>query len=438
MMKKKLVIFTYYWPPSGGPAVQRWLAFSNLLIGHNVEITVITPHPENATYPFLDHKLVNDIHEKIKVIQIPSKDSFYLYKKLIGRGKVPSSGFINEKNSLTQRIARFIRGNFYFPDPRKNWLKQALKEASHLIQSENYTNIITAGPPHSTHFVGLKLKKKYPNINWICDFHDAWTDIWFYDKLLKTNLAKLIDKKMEKLILDRADHVLTVGEFLKLKLIETTTLKNESKFHLISMGYDKDIDYSEIKTEGNPFTISYTGTIDHQYHAEIIFEALGRLKKKQIDIQLRFVGLVSDNLKKLVKVKNLEDVVLFFDYVPHHESIEYLRSSDCLLLVSPDVKSEQLIIPGKIYEYLATKKTIINIGDVRSNTAQIITECNAGINIDRNEIDKLTEFLLNYITNWDSNKDYSPYKSNLVHEKYSRKEEVKKINKLLISNRIKK
>ena len=433
-MKKKTVIFTYYWPPSGGPAVQRWLAFSNLLIEHNVEITVIAPHPENATYPFLDHKLVNDIHEKIKVIQIPSKDSFYLYKKLIGRGKVPVSGFINEKNNFMQRIARFIRGNFYFPDPRKNWLKQALKEASLLIQSENYTNIITAGPPHSTHFTGLKLKKKYPQINWICDFHDAWTDIWFYDKLLKTNLAKLIDKRMEKLILDKADHVLTVGEFLRLKLIGKTTLKNESKFHLISMGYDKNIDYSEINTEGNTFTISYTGTIDDQYHPEIIFEALERLKKKQIDVQLRFVGLVSDNLKKLVKVKDLEDIVLFLDYVPHQESINYLRASDCLLLVSPAVKSEQLIIPGKIYEYLATKKTIINIGDVRSNTAQIITECNAGINIDRNEIDKLSAFLLNYITNWAVNKEYSPYKSNLIHEKYSRKEEVKKINKLFISN----
>lgn len=431
-MKKKVVIFTYYWPPSGGPAVQRWLAFSNLLIELETEVTIVTPCSKNATYPFEDSNLLNEINANIKVISISAKDTFYWYKKIVGGGKVPASGFINEKNSLAQLLARFVRGNFYFPDPRKNWLKMAFKAGSDLIENESYINVITAGPPHSTHFVGLKLKKIYPSINWISDFHDAWTDIWYYDKLLKTDLAKLIDKKLEKLILDKADHVLTVGEFLRSKLIEKTSVKNDSKFHLISMGYDANSDYSEINSEDKPFTITYTGTIDDQYHPEIIFEAIERLKKKQIHIQLRFVGLVSDNLKKLVKDKNLEDVVIFVNYVPHQESIDYLRSSDCLLLVSPAVKSENLIIPGKIYEYLATKKTIINIGNVKSNTAQIITECNAGINVDRNEIDKLNAFLMNYITNWLEDENYTPYKINLVYKKYSRTEEVKKIVKLLI------
>ncbi len=428
----KVIVATYYWPPSGGPAVQRWLSFANLLCEKNIEVTILTPDAENAAFPIIDTNLLHEIDQCIKVIHVPMKDTFKWYKKYIGKGKVPASGFVNESNSFVQKMARFFRGNFYFPDPRGNWTERAIAITTELIEHSGYTNLITAGPPHSTHRIGKEIKQQFPSINWIVDFHDAWTDIWFYDKLYKTPLAKWIDSKMEKNILKKADFVLTVGDDLQQVLKDKINSNENSKFITVSMGYDDTIDFSAVENESAVFTICYTGTIDKVYEPWIIIDAVQSIAEEGFAIELLFIGISSSEIKEYVEFVKANAVVRFVDYVTHHESVAYLRKADALLLVSPKVKSEKLIIPGKLYEYLAAKKPVLNLGDKYSNTAKIISECQAGINIDRDECDELLVFLRKWLSARKSDRTFTPIVSNNKTERFSRRNEAEKIKRILV------
>jgi glycosyltransferase involved in cell wall biosynthesis len=362
---------------------------------------------------------------------VPLNDTFKWYKKYIGKGKVPASGFVNESNSVVQKMARFVRGNFYFPDPRGNWTTKAIAVATDLIVRDGYTNIITAGPPHSTHRIGKEIKQQFPFINWIADFHDAWTDIWFYDKLYKTPIAKWIDSSMEKSILQKADYIVTVGNDLRQVLSQKIEGKKSTKFITVSMGYDDTIDFSPLENDSDILTICYTGTIDRAYEPWVIIDAVKSLADEGFAVELLFIGITEGEIKAYVDSEQAQSVVRFIYYVTHHESVAYLRKTDALLLVSPKVKSERLIIPGKLYEYLAAQKPIINVGDKNSNTAKIISECQAGINVDRDEYNELVVFLRNWLTKRKMDKSFKPIVSNEKITQYSRRNEAEKIERIL-------
>jgi hypothetical protein len=181
---KKILIITYYWPPSGGPAVQRWLSLANELAQLGWEVFVITVDEKYATYQLHDDSHAKKIHENIKIIKTKTREPFGLYKFFFGRKSIPAPGFSNESNpSPIKKVARFIRGNLFIPDPRRGWKPFIVKAASELIIEEQITKVITAGPPHSTHLAGIELKKKFAKLEWTCDFHDLWTDVIYYHLL---------------------------------------------------------------------------------------------------------------------------------------------------------------------------------------------------------------------------------------------------------------
>jgi glycosyltransferase involved in cell wall biosynthesis len=401
---KTVLIFTYYWPPSGGAAVQRWLSFANEIAADpNWKVVVIAPDPKTASFPFIDDSLVAEIHPKITVHHIAQRDGLKWYKRMVGKGKAPAPGFINENEGLLNRMARFIRGNFYFPDPRKNWLKGAKEVAKNYLKTDPNCRLVTAGPPHSTHYIGKHLKGDFPNAFWVADFHDAWTDIWYYDKLYKTYFARKLDRKMEISILQAADKVLTVGVLLKNKLIENSGIP-EAKIDVVAMGYDAAIDFSDLSADNKIFKMAYVGTIDQQYEAGSFFESLSILKSKNLAFSVDFVGLSDESIQRETENRGLQDVVNFINYVPHKEAVQFLRKANLLLLVSPKVKSERLIIPGKLYEYIASEKSILNLGDKQSNTALLVEETATGKNFDRTEIAEMSVFLEQEIKQFEAQK----------------------------------
>ncbi len=432
--KKKVLIITYYWPPSGGSAVQRWLSFSNHLVKLGFEVFVLTVSEETATYPLWDESLVQKIDPNIHVSRSDTKGVFSIYKKYIGKGQVPSAGFANEgKPNFLQLTARFVRGNFFLPDARKSWNKTAIPKALELIDQHQIDTVITAGPPHSSHLIGKKIKKERSSIYWIADFHDAWTDVWYYDKLFKTKPIISIDKAMEKSILQQADHVLVVGEYLK-NVLAQKIAGHEQKFSVISMGYDDPIDQMKMQQANADFTITYTGTIDVDYRPEILIDALKKLNSENptCRIKLKFVGLLSSAIREKIVAEGLEAMLIETGYVSHQESIEHLVSADCLLLISPEVKSEKFIIPGKLYEYLATQKPIINIGHLETDTARIVSLCDAGRNFNREQTAALQEYIQQLYTAWGKGGDESIDKNrNTVFKDYRRSQEAAKIALLL-------
>jgi glycosyltransferase involved in cell wall biosynthesis len=366
----KVLIVTYYWPPSGGAGVQRWLKFSKYLPEFGWEPIILTVDPEYAAYPVTDFSLKDDLHSSLRVYTTPAINYFGIYRK--DKSKIPTAGFANSiDNTLKGKIFRFIRGNFFLPDPRKGWNRYAFKKACELIENEGIKNIITTSPPHSTQLIGLKIKKKYPALNWIADLRDPWTDIYYYKQFYPTFISKRIDLRFEKSVLKKADKIITVGVSLK-NLFSLKIKGVENKTEVITNGYDED-DFKGI-TPIIPamFTITYVGTLSDIYPIDGFLNAVQIFKNKGHEILLRFIGTVSQNQKDLIQSKSGDSILEFIPYVEHPAAIQYMLKTSVLLLIIPDHQSNKSIITGKIFEYIASGKPIICLGPPDGDAAGII------------------------------------------------------------------
>lgn len=195
---KKTLIITYYWPPAGGPGVQRWLKFVKYLPEFGIEPIVYCP--ENPNYPIRDESLVNEIPKNITILKQPINEPYglaSLFSK--GKSKSISSGVIPKakKQSWIEKTMLYVRGNYFIPDARKNWVKPSVDFLSVYIKEQHIETIITTGPPHSLHLIGLQLKEKL-GVKWLADFRDPWTTIGYHKDLKLTASSKAKHLDLEK------------------------------------------------------------------------------------------------------------------------------------------------------------------------------------------------------------------------------------------------
>ncbi len=428
---KKVLLITYYFPPSGGAGVQRWLKTIKYLPKYGVETIVLTVDPAVASYPQVDESLCNDVDSAFKVYRTKTREILSLYKKVSPKNEVPYGGFANEPNpTFLQKISRFIRGNFFLPDPRRGWNKYALAKAKELIETEEIATIVTTSPPHSTQLIGLELKRLYPHLKWVADLRDPWTDIYYNKDLYQIYFAKKLNLRYERSVLLGADEIITVSKQCKRLFAEKAEVAD--KIAVIPNGYDtkdflqlgvvkelgmrnEELGVSERRIENgerrNYFTLSYIGVMAPQYD----LEPLKVLVKGRKDILLRFVGVVGDEIKKEIESWGVQTE--FISYVSHKEAVAYMLSSDVLLLFIPNVPNNEGILTGKLFEYLAAKRKILLFGPKNGDAMNLINECEAGECY--NEDFSLDNFL------------NMPYKGNDNINLYSREALAQKIASLL-------
>lgn len=418
----KVLIVTYYWPPSGGAGVQRWLKFSKYLPESGWEPVILTIDPAYAAYPVTDFSLKEDLPASVKVHSTPAINYFGIYRN--DKSKIPSAGFANSiDNSIKGKILRFIRGNFFLPDPRKGWNKYAFKEACELIEKEKIRNIITTSPPHSTQLIGLKIKKKYPSINWVADLRDPWTDIYYYKQFYPTFISKWIDSRFEKSVLKKADKIITVGVSLK-NLFSLKIKGIESKTTVITNGYDEN-DFSGISSaRPSVFTITYVGTLSDIYPVDCFLDALHNFKEKGNEYVLRFIGTVSQNQKDLIRLNTGNAILEFIPYVDHSKAIEYMVQTSALLLIIPDHQTNKSILTGKLFEYLGSDIPIICLGPLDGDAATIIRDTGHGKTFSYNDTPAISDYLFSLIPDNSSDEKKSPVS-------FSRRELTRKIIPLL-------
>jgi glycosyltransferase involved in cell wall biosynthesis len=370
---KKVLIITYYWPPSGGSGVQRWLKFVKYFRDFGIEPIVLTVTPEFAALPNLDESLEQEIPAGIEVHKTRAKSPFGFYKK-IKKGAVPNSGFAGEgKANLFDNLFRFIRGNFFIPDARIGWNKFALEKARELIQLHAIDTVITSSPPHSTQLIGLQLKKEF-NIKWLADLRDPWTEIYYNKLLFRTNWAKKIDYRYEQACLQNVDTLIVVSEDIKRRFGEARETILE-KIHVIPNGFDKeDFSHERTKNDAGIKYISYVGNLGLQYPIESFLKTFSELVKVDPQWRIRFVGNVSDVVNTEIQKLNLEKWVEFIPYVEHKKAVEYMINSDLLLLIIPNTENNKGILTGKLFEYIATGNPIIYIGPEDGDALEILNK----------------------------------------------------------------
>lgn len=373
---KRVLILTYYWPPSGGAGVQRWLKFVKYLPEFGWEPIVITVDPQSASYPVADSSLEKEIPERVRIIKTSTREFFTAYKKVSGREKIPYAGFANEKKraSYASITARFIRGNFFLPDPRKGWNKYALRAAEEILANEKIDCIITSSPPHSTQLIGLSLAKKY-TIPWVADLRDPWTDIYYYRLFYPTFFAHRRNRNMERKVLENADLLVTVSPALE-ELFRSKSRKN-LRIKVITNGYDPD-DFIQLPAVKNDrFIITYVGTLADSYPAGPFISALKDFIKEHPSALLRCIGTIAPDQLALINSLPGENVELI-PYVDHRRAIEYMRLSTVLLLLIPEHPQNKGIVTGKLYEYMAVERPVLVLGPVDGDAASIVTDEKAG------------------------------------------------------------
>jgi len=388
----RVLIITYYWPPSAGAGVQRWLKFSKYLSQYGWEPYILTIDPGYASYPAFDVSLERDIPESIKVFRTKATDWFRFYGN--DKSKVPSAGFAkNRDDSFRGKILRFVRGNFFIPDPRRGWNRFAFRKASELIEKENIKHIITTSPPHSSQLIGLKLKKRYPEIKWMADLRDPWTEIYYYELLYPTFISRRIDLYYERSVLKNADVITTVGSTLG-KYFESKVPGISDKVKIIHNGYDES-DFENMTTSvPEKFTISYTGTISESYPVDGFIKALQAVIDGGNKILVKFTGLITDNQKEHFISAIGNDHLEFIPYSDHKTVVRQMLSSSLQLLVLASHPGNRSFLPGKLFEYIASGKPILCLGPVDGDAALILNNTGCGKCFDYDDNKGIADFII--------------------------------------------
>jgi glycosyltransferase involved in cell wall biosynthesis len=392
---KKILYITYYWPPSGGPGVQRSLKFVKYLYDYGFEPTVITVNPNEASYPVTDVSLCAEVPLKTRVITTSTFEPFKLYEVLTRKKEIPHSGFANEgKPSIVQKFSRFIRGNLFVPDPRKGWNNFVMRAVDDLMAKESFSAIITSSPPHSTQLVGLKIKEKY-NLPWVADLRDPWTDIYYYKSLYHLGFIARLDANYEKRVLQKADAVLVVSNDIK-RIFSAKLPSGESeRIHVLPNGYDAIDFLQKQQLVSQEFTIVYTGTMASSYTITALLLALKELSilNGSGKIHVKIAGKVSPDIMQQIEDAQLSAMFDFLGYLDHSSAIRLMQEANALLLVIPDIERNEGILTGKLFEYLATRIPIIGIGPVKGDAAEIIKQTQSGQMFDYNDSQGITKML---------------------------------------------
>ena len=434
---KKILIITYYWIPSGGAGVQRWVKFTKYLRHFGYEPVIYTP--ENPEYPSIDHSFSKDIPEGIEILKTPIWEPYEIYRKLTGKkGEKINAGFIseNKKQSLKDKISIWIRGNFLIPDPRKFWIKPSVKFLTEYIKSNNIEAVISTGPPHSMHMIGLGLKKNIPGLKWIADFRDPWTNIDFYKDLNLTWLADRTHHSLERKVIQTADAVIVVSKGME----EEFSILNPKLLTVIPNGFDTDDTGTKAIEPDKKFTISHIGTLNAARNPKVIWKALSELVKEnadlKIDLEIQLIGKTDFSVLEEINACGLSNNLVKTDYLPHHEAIQRQQSSQVLMLLINQSANAKGILTGKFFEYLAAKRPILGIGPTDGDAAEILTQTQAGTMVDFDDVEKAKEVIADF---------YNKYKNNQLHiqsgsiEKFSRKSltgELAELIKTLTNNKV--
>jgi glycosyltransferase involved in cell wall biosynthesis len=375
---KKALIITYYWPPAGGSGVQRWLKFVKYFRDFCIEPIVYTV--ENANYPILDASLQNDIPNEIEILKQPIWEPNNLLS-FFGKKKTESAGFLNPNPTFLGKILQYIRANYFIPDARKFWVKPSVKFLKEYISKNNIDVLITSGPPHSLHLIGLQLKQEL-GVKWISDFRDPWTEIDYFHQLPLSKKAIEKHHQLEQKVLKLSNAVLVVGETMK----QNYQPFNKNIF-VVTNGFDGEIE--DANNLDAAFSITHIGLMNADRNPAMLWKVLAEILTENNDFandfKLKLIGKVDDSVKNDIEKFGLLKNVSLIDYVSHNEVVEFQKKSQVLLLIVNNVPSAKGILTGKIFEYLMAKRPILAIAPVNGDLAEILNNSNAGKVVDFND-----------------------------------------------------
>ena len=416
----KVLIITYYWPPSGGAGVQRWLKFVKYLRNFGWEPVIYTP--SNPEFPVIDATLAKDIPSGIEVLSTPIWEPYEFYKKITGKKSTTkiNSGFLNDKKSpgIIEQLSVWIRGNLFIPDARKFWIKPSVRFLTKYLKDNHVDAIVSTGPPHSMHLIALELKERL-GIPWLADFRDPWTDIDYYKEMKISAFADKKHKRLELKTIRGCNTMVVVSRDMK----ENYEIMGGNNVQVITNGFDAvDMDFKNLVRD-TKFSIAHIGTLPPSLNLKGLWQVLAELSESlpnfRNDLEIKLVGKVDKSVIADLSAFNLNDRINLIEYVTHDKAALLMKQSAILLLaINKDSPNAKGILTGKFFEYLASGRPIIAIGPSDGDLARILEETEAGFISEYNDLEQIRKIIVIL---------YEKYRANDLNnnpkgiEKYSRK-----------------
>lgn len=432
--RKTLLVLTYYFPPAGGPGVQRVLKFVKYLPEFGWEPVVITV--DGGDFPAYDASLTEEVPETVPVLRVPALEPYSLYRKFTGKSKeehipVGTLAKKDKSNGFAEKISRWIRANLFVPDARIGWIVPVIRKGFQTASQYKIDALLCSSPPHSVQLAACHLAKKL-SIPWIVDFRDPWTDIYYYQELNRNKLAQQIDAYFERKVSNTADGVLTVSPSLVGKIRKRAP---QQQVTLIPNGYDAT-DFSEGTHHlYDRFSLSYIGNLKANQNPSVLWSVLKRLIENTSGFQENFLlhltGKIHPQVMASLEKYGLTNYTKIDKYVPHAEATKRMQSAAVLLFVVPDAADNQGILTGKLFEYLAAERPVFSIGPPDGDAAQILRDADAGTMMDYQDQSGITEMLKKLYIQWEKEdmKESLPNKEQV--QQFERREQSRILSTLL-------
>ena len=380
---RRVLIITYYWPPTGGSGVQRWVKFAKYLPSLGWQPVVYTPsNPEQLA---VDESLMEEIPTEVEVLKQPIREPYAIYHRLMGRGSSKGAGVnpINaQKKSWKQRLMLWVRSNFFVPDPRAGWVRPSVRFLSGYLREHPVDVVVTTGPPQSVHLIGRGLHRAL-GVPWVADFRDPWTRMFFFENLPLLPWVRRRHFKLEKSVLDEATAVVSVTP----RVLADFASMTSTPVHLITNGYD-EADFAvelPVRTDGK-FRVVHTGLFASDGNPLELWKALAGLCSESADfasrLEIRLAGKVDPEIVDSITEAGLGAQLRLLGYLPHPESVAELRLADIILLPLRHGAEYSKVYPGKIFECMAAGPAVLGIGPTNSAAAELLASTGTGVMFD--------------------------------------------------------
>ncbi|MGM0479949.1 MAG: glycosyltransferase [Bacteroidota bacterium] len=430
MAQKRVLIITYYWPPSGGSGVQRWAYFAKYLERYDIVPVVLTVDPEKASYPSIDNDLLKEV-EHIEVHKTSTFEPLQIYSLLTtGKKKegIPFGSIETKSSSPVKRLGRFVRSNVMIPDARVYWNAYAYRAAKRIIKKHDISTVITTSPPHSSQLIGLKLKNKL-DINWIADLRDPWTTIAYEKYLNRSKKSAFKNEHYEKAVITKCDQLIVVSEGMKEEFAEKYGASNVA---VIPNGFDNEgLPKNNRPAPTDQFQLCYVGNYKISQNTTSLWKALFELSNEvegfSENFKLSITGSLNETIKHSITTHKIEHLLEVHPFVKHREAVKIMFKANALLLPIPQAANNKLILTGKIFEYLASQNPILAIGPTDGNASKILKNCGRSDMYDYEDTDGIKTFLKEQFNYWKAHNQTSKKIEDSNYLNYSRVELTKKL-----------
>lgn len=430
---KSVLIVSYYFPPSGGPGVQRVLKFVKYLPDFGWRPVVLTV--ESGDYPARDESLLDEIPGKVAVYRTKIIEPYRMYRRLTGK---PPDAPVDVENipggasgrSWAEAAAAFIRSTAFVPDARIGWLPFAAAKGRFIIECEDVHAIYSSSPPYTSALVARALHRT-SGLPWIAGFRDPWTG--FLSTPRRWALPRMLDSYLEHSVFNEASLVEVAWKGIQKDALQKYPSLDRSKFHHLPNGFDRSDFTHGAPQRDERFTVTYTGSMYGKRSPSSFFTAVEELiRERSVDparIRFRFVGRFGSEVQEMFRRVSFQSSVEVVSYRPHAQSIAELVNADALLLIVDEADGSEEIVPGKVFEYLGASRPIIALAPPGA-VAELLAETNSGFVAANQDIAAIKSVFLECYSKFGYHRRQFHQNEDAVR-KYERREVTRRLAELL-------